>query len=78
MIYFTFTRLKNVFRYTDEFLYSRLPIIRIFKGNRKTFELSGVRVIEGSSYRDSRVLVGNLSNNDANGNGDGKKSNKFD
>ena len=27
--------------------YSRLPIIRTFKGNRKKFELSGVRVIEG-------------------------------
>ena len=26
---------------------SRLPIIRTFKGNRKKFELSGVRVIEG-------------------------------
>ena len=57
MIYFTFTRPKNVFRYTDDFLYSRLPIIRIFKGNRKKLKLSGVRVIEGSSYRDSRVLV---------------------
>ena len=49
MIYFTFTRPKNVFRYTDDFLYSRLPIIRIFKGNRKKLKLSGVRVIEGSS-----------------------------
>ena len=28
-------------------LYSRLPIIRTFKGNRKKFELSGVRVMEG-------------------------------
>ena len=28
-------------------IYSRLPIIRTFKGNRKKFELSGVRVIEG-------------------------------
>ena len=28
-------------------LYSQLPIIRTFKGNRKTFELSDVRVIEG-------------------------------
>ena len=27
--------------------YSWLPIIRTFKGNRKKFELSGVRVIEG-------------------------------
>ena len=27
--------------------YSRLPIIRTFKGNKKQFELSGVRVIEG-------------------------------
>ena len=47
--------------------YSRLPITRTSKGNRKTFELSGVklvrklpggeskkvRVIEGLSYRDS-------------------------
>ena len=30
--------------------YSRPPIIRTFKGNRKKFKLSGVRVIEGSSY----------------------------
>ena len=29
------------------FVYSRLPIIRTFKGNREKFELSGVRVIEG-------------------------------
>ena len=29
--------------------YSRLPIIRTFKGNRKKFELSGVRVIEGKT-----------------------------
>ena len=28
--------------------YSRLPIIRNFKGNRKKFELSGVRIIEGT------------------------------
>ena len=28
--------------------YSRLPITRTFKGNRKRFELSGVRVIGGS------------------------------
>ena len=28
-------------------IYSGLPIIRTFKGNRKQFELSGVRVIEG-------------------------------
>ena len=28
--------------------YSRLPITRTFKGNRKRFELSGVRVIESS------------------------------
>ena len=27
--------------------YSQLPIIRTFKGNRKKFELWGVRVIEG-------------------------------
>ena len=27
--------------------YSPLPLIRIFKGNRKKFELSGVRIIEG-------------------------------
>ena len=27
--------------------YSGLPIIRTFKGKRKKFELSGVRVIEG-------------------------------
>ena len=30
-----------------EFEYSRLPIIRTFKGNGKKFELSGFRVIEG-------------------------------
>ena len=30
------------------FKYSRLPITRTFKGNRKKFELSGVRVIESS------------------------------
>ena len=30
--------------------YSRLPITRTFKGNRKKFELSGVRVI-GSSKK---------------------------
>ena len=37
-------------------LYSRLPITRTFKGNRKKFELSGVRVI-GSSKKiaESRV-----------------------
>ena len=28
-------------------VYSRIPITRTFKGNRKQFELSGVRVIEG-------------------------------
>ena len=28
--------------------YSRFPITRTFKGNRKRFELSGVRVIESS------------------------------
>ena len=27
--------------------YSRLPIIRTFKGNIKKFELLGVRVVEG-------------------------------
>ena len=27
--------------------YSRIPITRTFKGNRKQFDLSGVRVIEG-------------------------------
>ena len=31
-------------------VYSWLPIIRTFKGNRKKFELSGVRVIGSSSY----------------------------
>ena len=31
-------------------LYSRLPITRTFKGNRKKFKLSGVRVI-GSSMK---------------------------
>ena len=30
------------------YLYSRLSIIRTFKGNRKKFELSRVRVIEGT------------------------------
>ena len=28
-------------------MYSRLPITRTFKGNSKSFELSGVQVIEG-------------------------------
>ncbi len=28
-------------------MYSRIPITRTFKGNRKRFEISGVRVIEG-------------------------------
>ena len=35
---------KSVF---NDLWYSRLPIIRTFKGNRKKFELSGVRVVEG-------------------------------
>ena len=30
------------------YIYSRLPITRTFKGNRKKFELSGVRVIEST------------------------------
>ena len=32
-------------------IYSRLPIIRTFKVNRKKFELSGIRVIKGKIYR---------------------------
>ena len=36
--------------------YSRLLIIGTFKGNRKKFELLGVRVIEGLSYWESTVL----------------------
>ena len=32
--------------------YIRLPIIRTFKGNRKKFELSGGRVVEGKLYRE--------------------------
>ena len=32
----------------DFHTYSRLPIIRTFKGNRKKFELAGVPVIEGN------------------------------
>ena len=36
--------------------YSRLLIIRTFEGNRKKFELLGVRVIEGLSYWESTVL----------------------
>ena len=32
--------------------YSQLPITRTFKGNRKRFELSGVRVIGSSSYQE--------------------------
>ena len=38
--------------------YSRLPITRTFKGNRKKFELSGVRVI-GSSKKISGSKVKN-------------------
>ena len=34
--------------YHFQIVYSRLPITRTFKGNRKRFELSGVRVIESS------------------------------
>ena len=37
--FLTFTEFKKK--------YSRLPIIRTFKGNRKKVELSGVPVIEG-------------------------------
>ena len=36
---------KNSFKLNG--VYSRIPITRTFKGNRKQFELSGVRVIEG-------------------------------
>ena len=39
--------------------YSRLPIIRTFKGNRKKFELWGVRVIEGKIITIENVLNGN-------------------
>ena len=39
--------------------YSRLPIIRAFKGNRKKFELSGVRVIEGKIIMIENDLKGN-------------------
>ena len=43
------SRLVLCFRWfiEDFHTYSRLPIIRTFKGNRKKFELSGVPVIEG-------------------------------
>ena len=39
-------------------IYSRLPITRTFKGNRKEFELSGVRVI-GSSKKIAESKVKN-------------------
>ena len=39
-------------------IYSRLPITRTFKGNRKKFELSGVRVI-GSSKKIAESKVKN-------------------
>ena len=42
---------------TGLYLYSRLPIIRTFKGNRKKFELAGVPVIEGNYME--RDLKGN-------------------
>ena len=46
-----FTRItehsKTLIDFFSPDLYSRLPIIRTFKGNRKKFELSGVRVMEG-------------------------------
>ena len=41
-------RLLKIWRNVESFYhYSRIPITRTFKGNRKQFELSGVRVIEG-------------------------------
>ena len=39
-------------------IYSRLPITRTFKGNRKKFEVSGVRVI-GSSKKIAESKVKN-------------------
>ena len=39
--------------------YSRIPITRTFKGNRKQFELSGVRVIEGKINYIENDLKGN-------------------
>ena len=40
---------KNEKKREMRFNYSRFPIIRNFKGNRKKFELSGVRIIEGTA-----------------------------
>ena len=42
----------------NDYVYSRLPITRTFKGNRKKFELSGVRVI-GSSKKIAESKVKN-------------------
>ena len=41
------TEKKNEKKREMRINYSRLPLIRNFKGNRKKFELSGVRIIEG-------------------------------
>ena len=41
------TNKPHIFFFSEYQLYSRLPVIRTFKGNRKKFKLSGVRVIEG-------------------------------
>ena len=38
-----------------DYIYSRLPITRTFKGNRKKVELLGVRVIGSSGYRELRT-----------------------
>ena len=40
-------RVSFIFVHKHFLKYSRLPIIRTFKENRKKLELSGVRVIEG-------------------------------
>ena len=40
-------------------IYSQLLIIQTFKGNRKKFELLGVRVIEGKNNYVENVLKGN-------------------
>ena len=43
------------------YMYSRLPIIQTFKGNRKKFELSGVKVINKKGNENCFKLVGGLS-----------------
>ena len=53
-----FRKSWQVYKQSLVAMYSRLPITRIFKGNRKKFELSGVRVI-GSSKKIAESKVKN-------------------